>query len=290
MQLDPQVTVIDLSSVETAQVARGTPTADADGMRQATLIVPEGGVNGTLTLADGSIIPAVSSLSIRATEYTVGSGGEQSMPAPLPGTSGYTYAVELSADEALLAGATKVTFDRPLAFYVENFLDFPVGGIVPAGYDNRREARWIASDNGRVVRVLQIDDGRAILDVDGSGLPASADQLAALGVTEGELHSASALYLPGQSLWRIPDLALYAVRRELAHRPAAVGREQPGRWSPGAHPWGGFVCQPAGWTSRADTIGGGRSGESLSGGRYRSSSVRTRRSAKRLRSPARRSR
>jgi hypothetical protein len=42
-------------------------------------------------------------------------------------TSGYTYAVELSADEAFQAGATKVTFDKPLAFYVENFLDFPVG-------------------------------------------------------------------------------------------------------------------------------------------------------------------
>ena len=61
------------------------------------------------------------------------------MPAPLPPTSGYTYALELTADEALAAGATHVTFDPPLAFYVENFLDFPVGEVVPAGVRRSRD-------------------------------------------------------------------------------------------------------------------------------------------------------
>jgi hypothetical protein len=54
------------------------------------------------------------SLSIRATEYTVGKAGPASMPGKLPPSSGYTYAVELSADEAIAAGATTVTFSKPL--------------------------------------------------------------------------------------------------------------------------------------------------------------------------------
>ena len=74
------------------------------------------------------------------------------MPGALPATSGYTYAVELTADEAIQAGANSVTFDPPLALYVENFLDFPVGGIVPTGYYDRATSAWIASANGRVVR------------------------------------------------------------------------------------------------------------------------------------------
>jgi len=44
------------------------------------------------------------------------------MPAALPPTSGYTYAVELSVDQALAAGATGVHFNKPLPFYVDNFL------------------------------------------------------------------------------------------------------------------------------------------------------------------------
>ena len=35
------------------------------------------------------------------TEYTVGPNGDERMPATLPPDSGYTYAMELSADEAL---------------------------------------------------------------------------------------------------------------------------------------------------------------------------------------------
>ena len=47
----------------------------------------------------------------------------------------YTYAVELSADEAVAVavGATRVDLSEPAAFYVENFLGFPVGEPVPAG-------------------------------------------------------------------------------------------------------------------------------------------------------------
>jgi hypothetical protein len=53
-------------------------------------------------------------LSVRATEYTVSESGPDAMPPTLPPTSGYTYAAELSVDEAIAAGATSVEFMQPL--------------------------------------------------------------------------------------------------------------------------------------------------------------------------------
>lgn len=127
------------------------------------------------------------------------------MPAPLPTTSGYTYAVELSADQAIAAGAASVTFSAPVPFYVENFLDFPVGGVVPAGYYDRLAGAWVASDNGRIVKILSIDgSGRAQLDVDGDASADTATALAALGITDDERQALATTYAAGQSLWRVP--------------------------------------------------------------------------------------
>ncbi|HXO43257.1 MAG TPA: hypothetical protein VN999_17535, partial [Thermoanaerobaculia bacterium] len=124
-------------------------------------------------------------LTVRATEYTVGANGPQAMPAPLPPSSAYTYAVELGADEAAAAGAT-VKFSQPVPFYLENFLGFPVGGTVPAGYYDRASAAWVASDNGLVVQILSVTAGLADLDLTGTGAAADAAALAALGITADE--------------------------------------------------------------------------------------------------------
>ncbi|WP_459874254.1 hypothetical protein, partial [Endothiovibrio diazotrophicus] len=69
-------------------------------------------------------------------------------------TSGYTYAVELSLDEALAAGATRVDFNHPLPFYVDNFLGFPVGERVPAGWYDAEKNAWIPSDDGRIIGIV----------------------------------------------------------------------------------------------------------------------------------------
>jgi hypothetical protein len=53
-----------------AQVARGNVQTDQDGPRQATVILPPG-LQAALVLPDGSA-QTVSSLTLRATEYTVG--------------------------------------------------------------------------------------------------------------------------------------------------------------------------------------------------------------------------
>jgi hypothetical protein len=101
--LDTQVTTIDLTSDVPIQVAQGSVVSDDDGMRQATLLFTRG-TTAEMVMADGSTQP-LSTLSVRATEYTVGDSGPEAMPGELPPTSGYTYAVEFSIDEASAAGA-----------------------------------------------------------------------------------------------------------------------------------------------------------------------------------------
>ncbi len=199
---DPLATTIDLSSAAPIQMARGSRTIDSDGARQATLLFPEG-TRAALTLPDGSTQP-LTTLHVRATEYTVGPYGPNAMPAELPPTIGYTYCVELGVDEADAVGAKTVTFNQPVPFYVENFLGFPVGGIVPAGYYDKEQAVWVPSDNGLVIKILGQTDGRADLDITGGNMAADAASLAALSITDAERVRLASLYAKGQSLWRVP--------------------------------------------------------------------------------------
>jgi RHS repeat-associated protein/uncharacterized repeat protein (TIGR01451 family) len=196
---DSAATVVDLAATGT-QVARGSVSVDADGSRTATLLFPAS-TSATMQLPDGSN-QSISHLTIRATEYTVGQSGPNAMPATLPPTSAYTYCVELSADEAVTAGATGLTFSQAVPLYVENFLNFPVGQQVPVGYYDRSVGRWIGETNGRVLQIVQIVEGRAYIDVTGDGLADDSDAL--IGTTPDERQQLAVLYHPGQTLWRVP--------------------------------------------------------------------------------------
>jgi PKD repeat protein len=201
---DTQVTTLDLTSTAPIQVARSGVVADTDGTRQATLLVPQG-TQATMVMPDGSTQP-LTTLSVRATEFTVGPSGPQAMPAELPPTSRYTYAFDLSADEAVAVEARRVQFVQPIPVYVENFLNFPVGTEVPLGSYDANQGAWIASDNGRVVKILSITAGAADLDTTGGGV---ADNGSTLGVTAAERQHLASLYSVGQTLWRmsIPHLS-----------------------------------------------------------------------------------
>src|SRR5439155_18733873 len=199
---DSQVSAIDLNSSAPFQVAKGSLVTDADGSRRATLLFP-GATSATMELADGTSQP-LSNLHVRASEYTIGPASPATMPAVLPAQSLYTYAVELSADEAVAAGARSVHFSQPVIQYVENFLGYPVGGIVPAGYYDRERAVWAPSTNGRVIYLLSVVQQSAVLDIDGSNTPASDEALMPLGITGAERQQLAMLYRPGQSLPRLP--------------------------------------------------------------------------------------
>jgi RHS repeat-associated protein len=199
---DTQVTTIDLTSPAPMQVAQGSVVTDNSGTRQAALFIPEG-VNAEMVMPDGSTQP-ITTLNIRATEYTVGQNGPQAMPAELPPTSAYTYAVEYTVDEAEAAGAVRVMFDQPVFSYVDNFLDYPTGTGIPTGYYDREQGNWMPIDNGIVIEILSISDGMADLDIDGDGLADSGTALSDIGLFDAELTELAGLYFPGKSLWRVP--------------------------------------------------------------------------------------
>ncbi len=202
IQVDSRVTTVDLNAATEIQVAQGNPVVDDAGERQATVMFKPG-TAAKMVMPDGQVV-SLDTLNVRATEYTVGEGGPAAMPGELPATSGYTYAVELSVDEALAAGATEVRFDQPVINYVENFHGFPVGEAVPTGYYDRQLGQWVAAPNGRVIAVVGETAGLAQVDTDGDGLADTAEQLAVLGIDDDELAKLAALYEPGQSLWRVP--------------------------------------------------------------------------------------
>ena len=201
VQLDSRVTNIDLTSSEAIQVAQGTPVIDSDGSRQATLLFAQG-TAATMVMPDGSEQP-LTSLAVRATEYTVGPNGPEAMPGDLPPTSQYTYAVEFSVDQAQAAGATDVRFTQPVVNYVENFLGFPTGIAVPTAYYDRQKGQWIPSMNGRVIGILGTDGGVAAVDVDGDGVADTGAALDELGITDDERSRLAELYEAGESLWRV---------------------------------------------------------------------------------------
>ncbi|MCB9497506.1 MAG: hypothetical protein H6686_11525 [Fibrobacteria bacterium] len=195
-QLSGSFLVSDVSGGSTAsQVLVGDQVSDSSGVRQALFLLPSG-LSARLVGASGDTV-AVSSLTLRATEYTVGTNGPKAMPGTLPEHIAYTYAFELSADEALAQGAETILFDRAASFFVENFLGFPVGTIVPTGWYDRKRSRWTAAENGLVIRILTVADGVAQIDIDGDGL---ADDGPETPSAEARQELARR-YEPGQSLW-----------------------------------------------------------------------------------------
>ncbi|MGD8782512.1 MAG: RHS repeat-associated core domain-containing protein [Ignavibacteria bacterium] len=200
IQYDTTVTTISFN--DTIEIAKGSTVTDKDGTRTALMMFKQG-TNATMTLQDGSVVP-LETINVRATEYTVGEDGPNKMPAPLPPTSGYTYCVELSVDEAVEAGATKVEFDTPVPFYVDNFLDFPSGVAVPTGYYDKQKAKWLPIQDGVVIDIIAISNGVAELDINDDGSADDPDTLFNnLGINESELKKIAQNYSPGNSVWRV---------------------------------------------------------------------------------------
>ena len=198
---DAAVTAVDLAKPG-MKVHQSTLETDSDGSRHATVLFPEG-VLAALQMPDGTSQP-VTSLHVRATEFTVGASGPQAMPGELPPTSAYTYAVELDTDESAAAGATGVAFSGPLFVHVENFRKFPVGEIIPVGYYNRDTGAWEPEPNGAVIGIVSESDGAANVDIDGDGAAEDAAKLAAAGITQAEREKLAQLFDAGQSTARFP--------------------------------------------------------------------------------------
>ncbi|MCI0540979.1 MAG: hypothetical protein L0Z50_37740 [Verrucomicrobiales bacterium] len=200
MQMDPATTRVAFGLDSPQQVHEAAPQTDEDGTRTACLIFPPG-TCAEMVMPDGTKRPCTA-LNIRATEFTVGTNGPAAMPAQLPPASAYTYCAELSSDEAAAAGADSIQFDRPVAFYVDNFLEVSVGAVVPVGYYDRQDGLWKALPNGRVIKILSITGGKADIDGNGDAQADDSAELAELSITDEERTRLAALHAPGKELWR----------------------------------------------------------------------------------------
>ncbi|THD10302.1 hypothetical protein B1806_09190 [Metallibacterium scheffleri] len=200
---DPVATSVTFGSATTSmQVAQSSVQVGQSGTRQTTVFIPAG-TTATEELPNGTSQP-LTTAHLRATEFTVGTNGPQAMPAALPATSAYTYAVDLSLDEAQTAGATTVQFSQPVPVYVNNYLGIPIGTNVPAGWYDPTVGAWKGSTDGVVLKFLGVDaNGDAEVDLTGSGTPATASQLSAYGITTAELAQIAKTFTPGQSFWRV---------------------------------------------------------------------------------------
>lgn len=201
--LDSAVTSIDLTA-SVNQLHTSSTSSDADGSRAASLLF-RSGTAATMQLPDGSIQP-LGTLDVRTTEVTVGNTGRAAMPAELPVGTLYTYAVDITVDQAEAAGATRVDFDQPVTLWLDNFLDFPAGTAAPVGFYDRVLSSWVALDvQGIVADVIDIVDEAAVLDLDADGDSDVADQAiaAASGIDVAELRAIGSRHIAGDSIVRV---------------------------------------------------------------------------------------
>jgi YD repeat-containing protein len=179
---------------------------DARGTRSARVFVPSG-TSALMIGSDGSATP-ISQLALHASELGAGPTGSRSSIAELPETAVSVYSLELSADEADAAHAAHVALSQAASVYVDNFPGLPVGTALPLGAYGRDAATWVGVPNGRVLALIGESSGFADLDIDGSGTPASAESLTALGIDAEEQAAIAQSYDVGDEFFRLPVMRL----------------------------------------------------------------------------------
>jgi len=193
LPVDPVETVVGFDGNPATVITHtATEVTDSFGSRAATMVFT--GDNSAYLLDEqGKDVQTLNKVTVRATEYAT----PESMPAKLPPNSAYTYCSELQVD-----GAERVRFAKPVQLWVDNFLGFNVGEVVPVGYYDRDKAQWIPSDNGVVVRLLDSDSDGLVdaLDSTGDGQP---NDLNGNGSFSDEVQGLAApRFQPGATFWR----------------------------------------------------------------------------------------
>jgi|GEM_PF-1415290 len=193
------------------QFITGPMTHGAAGSRQVSIYLPAD-TSLTATLADGST-QRLSGGRLHMTEYTVGPNGPKAMPITLPPYTQYTYATGMRLDEKLPSGTQSVKLSHPLYAYLNDFLNAPVGTVIPSGQGDLEHGRWQASTNGLVIELLGVNSrGEAELDLDGKGQPAGPTELANYHFNSAELKVLANHFPAGAKVWRMPMPALGVVR------------------------------------------------------------------------------
>jgi hypothetical protein len=192
---DPEATAITFDgNPDTIVTHRSTEVTDDFGARSCSMVFT-GDNRAYLVDEEGNDVHELTSIITRATEFTT----PESMPAVLPPNVAYTYCADLTVD-----GADRVRFEKPVVTWVDNFLDFDVGMIVPVGYYDRDRDLWVPSDNGVVVKLLDTDSDGVVdaLDSDGDDLPDDLNNNESFSDETIGLENPMS-YPPDATLWRV---------------------------------------------------------------------------------------
>ena len=192
---DPLSTTVTFDgNPNTIVTHQSSEVSDEFGSRSATMVFT-GDNHAYLVDENGNGVQELTTITTRATEYTT----PESMPAKLPPNSAYTYCAELGVD-----GAQRVQFEKPVITWVNNFLGFDVGEIVPVGYYDRDRGVWVPSDNGVVVKLLDTNSDGIVdaLDANGDDNP---DDLNSNGLFSDEVEGLNdpEKYQPDSTFWRV---------------------------------------------------------------------------------------
>ncbi len=196
------------------QVVRGSQMNDGVGTDRRVTLLFAPGTYATNPELNGS------SLTVHATELSVGDNGPGAMPGELPPQSGYTYAAEFGVDEADSLGLGSVIFKNddsnyasPVYGYLENFIQTPldasgVENVVPSGSYDRVKGAWQTDASGVNLCLYGSTGGMVDITMDPSCCNANCNtpmNYAAYGITDDERATLNGTYttFPTQ-LWRVP--------------------------------------------------------------------------------------
>ncbi|MCD4779583.1 MAG: hypothetical protein K8S27_03405 [Candidatus Omnitrophica bacterium] len=186
IEMDTKSTTFEFdNNPSTVFVHESSNISDASGTRNMTMVF-KGDNKAFAVNKDGTQLFELDKMTVRASEFET----PQSMPDILPSDTAFTYCSELSVD-----GVERVKFDDPVIIWVDNFLGFNVGQVVPVGYYDRDEGEWIGSANGQVVKLLDSNGDTFVdaYDTTGDSVP---EVYNVVGLEDNNK------YHPGDIYWR----------------------------------------------------------------------------------------
>jgi RHS repeat-associated protein len=203
------------SSTISAEIGESTsvtgPTTSDDYGERQPLVIFQPGTVAEAVMDDGSK-QSLPSVTVTVTEYPL-DGTQQYLPGTSP-MSGVSYGLDFAVAEAKELGASHVAFSEPVSIYVENFLELPVGTTMPLSYYDTSKGQWESGQTGNVLEILEIVDGKAVIDADGDGKAEELTALESLGVSESDLQQLAKRYKAGTQLMqgKVSHFSAYAAQ------------------------------------------------------------------------------
>jgi len=196
-QIDSRNKTFPLGFKEEFSVVKGHKVNDKNGNRQPIFIVsPDTQAN--LIFDDGKLINVDKYSSFTITEITEGKNIYESFPAIVPDPR-YVYSFELKLTDTKNQKADLVKFTKPISIYVDNFMNYPVGHDFNAWYYDRLETNWIKKHKVHVLKIISINNGLAIIDIDGDDKPDNPEKYQ---IPKIELKLLAEKYIEGKTLLR----------------------------------------------------------------------------------------